>query len=84
MTYLLIIPRSVRKEIDKLPKKIADKILQEITALQKDPRPPNCKKLAGREAWRIRVGDHRIIYEIDNKAKTVTLYRIRHRGSAYR
>jgi len=84
MTYLVIIPKSVQKELDRLPKRIADKILHEIATLEENPRPLNCRKLSGRDTWRIRVGDYRIIYEIDDKARTVILYRVKHRGDAYR
>ena len=55
-----------------------------IKALAKVPRPPGCKKLSGREAWRIRVGNYRIIYEIDDKESTVLIVIIRHRREIYR
>jgi len=84
MSYRVIIPRSVQKELDKLPKRIADEILRGIEDLQSNPRPLSCKKLEEREAWRIRVGDYRVIYEIDDKKKTVILFRIRHRKDVYR
>ncbi len=84
MNYNVIIPKSVQKEIDKLANIVSKNILEEIAKLQYNPRPVNCKKLSGRDVWRIRVGNYRIIYEIDDKEKTITLFRARHRREVYR
>jgi mRNA interferase RelE/StbE len=84
MSYIVIVPKSVQKQIDRLPKYISDKILKEITKLEINPHPVGCKKLEGREAWRIRIGNYRVIYEINDKGKIVTLFRVRHRSNIYR
>ena len=52
---------------------------------EKDPRPKDCKKIQGEEnLWRIRIGDYRIIYEIDDEKRSVDINNIRHRKEAYR
>jgi len=60
------------------------RILPRIERLASIPRPPRCKKLKGGDKeWRIRVGDYRIVYEIDDKARTIDVTRIAHRREAY-
>jgi mRNA interferase RelE/StbE len=63
---------------------VIPKIENAIERLATDPRPRNCKKLKERTGWRIRVGDYRVIYEIDDRAKTVVVMRVRHRSDVYR
>ena len=55
-----------------------------MEALAEKPRPEGCSKLTGREAWRIRVGDYRVIYEIHDDRQVVIIVVIRHRKDAYR
>jgi len=55
-----------------------------IDALRENPRPAGCKKLAERRGWRIRFGDYRIIYKIDDVNKTVTITNVGHRREIYR
>ena len=55
-----------------------------ILALAETPRPPGCTKLTNQEAWRIRVGDYRIVYEIRDTALVVTVIEIGHRREVYR
>ena len=64
MRYRVILPKSVQKELDRLPDELVTRILARLTELEVQPRPPDVKKLKGRSAWRIRVGDYRVIYEI--------------------
>ena len=60
------------------------RVVTEIQALAENPRPPGCKKLAGsKHDWRIRVGEYRVLYEIDDKAKVVRVMRVRHRRDVY-
>lgn len=66
MNYQVFILRSAQKALAKLSKPNYERIKDAITALAGDPRPPGCKKLIDREGWRIRVGDYRVIYEIDD------------------
>jgi mRNA interferase RelE/StbE len=64
MKFQVILPKSVQKEMDRLPDEIANRILMRLPALEANPRRPAVKKLKGRDAWRIRVGDYRVIFEI--------------------
>lgn len=75
---------SAEKEFFRLPDSIANRIFPRIKALAADPRPPGCKKLSGgRDEWRIRVGDYRVIYTIDDEIKIVRVTRIAHRREVY-
>ena len=62
MSYDVILPKSVRKELDRLPTEITDRVLDRLAALEANPRPADVKKLKGRAAWRIRMSDYRAIY----------------------
>ena len=83
MHKLLLIP-SARKDLDSLPNQIFKKIKEKILSLRGNPRPSGCIKLTGEEGYRLRSGDYRILYRIDDKKKTVYIYRIKHRREAYR
>ncbi|MGD0919189.1 MAG: type II toxin-antitoxin system RelE/ParE family toxin [Thermodesulfobacteriota bacterium] len=61
------------------------RIIPHIKTLDENPRPPSGRKLIGsKNDWRIRIGDHRVLYEIDEKAKAVRIMRVRHRREVYR
>jgi len=82
--YNVLITRPARKDLESFPAKTQDRILGAIEDLRKNPRPRGCKKLQGREnAYRIRVGIYRVIYEIHGKDLLVLVVRIRHRKGAY-
>ena len=67
-----------------LPAQMVARIVPRIERLSTIPRPPGCKKLKGGDKeWRIRIGDYRVVYEIDDKSKTVDVTRIRHRRDIY-
>jgi mRNA interferase RelE/StbE len=61
MRYAVIIPHSVQKQLDRLPDEILERILRRLAGLETQARPPDVKKLKGRDACRIRVGDYRVI-----------------------
>ena len=84
MGYALYILRRAQKELAQLPTGTYERVRDAIRALAQDPRPPGCLKLKGREGWRIRVGDYRVIYEIDEKRQVVTILHIGHRRDVYR
>jgi len=67
-----------------LPKSIRERIGTSIDRLSSEPRPQGAIKLAGRDDFRIRVGDHRIVYAIDDKRRFVIVARIAHRREVYR
>jgi mRNA interferase RelE/StbE len=84
MRYQIILPKSVQKELDRLPDEIANRILTRLSGLQMSPRPPDVKKLKGREAWRIRVSNYRVIYEIHDRALQIIVITVGHRREIYR
>lgn len=76
---------SAERELRRIDPQQISRIIQAVDALTNDPFPRGCRKLRGAErAYRIRVGDYRVIYQVDVKAKVVTIYHVRHRGKAYR
>ncbi|HEV2355512.1 MAG TPA: type II toxin-antitoxin system RelE/ParE family toxin [Puia sp.] len=81
--YTVLILPSAQKQLSKLPNAIAIRIEDKLLELEHDPRPPGCKKLRGRDAWRIRIGDYRAIYEIDDDRLIVTVITIGHRREVY-
>ena len=84
MKFQIILPKSVQKELDRLPDEITSRILARLTALENNPRPADVKKLKGRSAWRIRVGDYRVIYEIRDRFLQIIVVTIGHRREIYR
>lgn len=84
MRYQVILSKSVQKELDRLPDEITSRILTRLAALETNPRPPDAKKLKGRDAWRIRTGDYRVIYEIYNRALQIIVITVGHRREIYR
>jgi len=82
--YSLEIKQSAQKELDALDDSVFRRIDRKILALADNPRPPGCKKLRGyRDQWRVRVGDWRVVYLIDDEAKLVTITRVAHRREVY-
>jgi len=82
--YKIYLKRSAEKELSHLPLKIHDRIIKRLLSLKRNPKSSNVKKLRGREGYRIRVGDYRILYEIDEKKKRVEIVSIGHRKEIYR
>jgi mRNA interferase RelE/StbE len=71
--------------MDKLPRSVQARLIQKATALADDPRPPGAVKLAGTSGlWRIRIGDYRMAYLIDDQQRTVDIRFVAHRREAYR
>ncbi len=83
--FLVSFKDSARKELLKLPNKELEKVLIAIELLQMNTRPIGVKKLAGvhHHYWRIRVGNYRVVYSIEDKIKIVTIIRIGHRKDIY-
>jgi mRNA interferase RelE/StbE len=84
MKYTVLIERYAQKQIMKLEKKIIPVIKTAIASLADNPRPYGYKKLKGEEAYRIRVGDYRIIYEINDDKIIVTVVSVGHRKDIYK
>jgi mRNA interferase RelE/StbE len=81
--YTILILPSAQKQLNKLPNVIATRIEDKMMDLERDPRPPGCKKLKGRDAWRIRIGDYRVIYEIHDGRLIINVIIIGHRRDIY-
>jgi len=82
--YSLEIKPSAAKELDALDNVLFARIDRKILALADNPRPPGCRKLTGyKDQWRIRVGDWRVLYIIDDEASRVTVMRVAHRREVY-
>ena len=84
MTYKLFIEKSAQKDLSKIPQKDQNRIIKSIQALSKNPRSTKSKKLVGRDAWRIRVGDYRVIYEIHDERLLILIVVIGHRKDIYK
>jgi mRNA interferase RelE/StbE len=86
VSYAVRIEHRAERELKRLPRHVLRAVDAKLAALREHPRPPGTLKLQGRETegWRVRVGEYRILFTIDEPAKVVSVYRIRSRGSAYR
>jgi mRNA interferase RelE/StbE len=84
VTYEIAVLRTAVKSVERLPKAVQDRVVDAIAELAETPRPAGAKKLVARDALRIRVGDYRIIYEVDDETKTDQVVVISHRKDAYR
>jgi mRNA interferase RelE/StbE len=82
--YDVVLTASAEKELSKLSGQLVARIVPRLESLSSNPRPPGCKKLQGGDReWRIRVGDYRVVYTIDDTKLLVEVTRIRHRGEVY-
>ncbi|MEB3210116.1 MAG: type II toxin-antitoxin system RelE/ParE family toxin [Leptolyngbyaceae bacterium] len=85
MSYHVIIPKPVQKQLDKLPQNIREIIIEKLLLLAENPRPSGVKKLKGLpNEYRIRIGDYRVRYEIDDGSQVVLLLHCKHRKDVYR
>jgi mRNA interferase RelE/StbE len=85
VTYNVLLRPAAERERGKLPPEIRPRVNQALLALEDEPRPHGVTKLSGyANRWRVRVGDYRVIYQIDDQAQEVTVLRIAHRREAYR
>ena len=82
--YSIFIKKSAARELEVLAKKDLPKVLKRIEALAENPRPTGAEKLAGVELWRIRQGEYRIVYSIEDNALTVWIVKVGHRREVYR
>ena len=84
MAYVVSLKRSTERELEDLPAKIQVRVIKRLISLKGEPRPTDAKKLHGREAYRLRVGDYRILYEVNDSARKVDVFSIAHRREIYR
>jgi mRNA interferase RelE/StbE len=82
--YSVVITKSVKKLLSKMPDKLADKLENTMLSFEENPRPHGYKKLKGRNAFRVREGNYRIIYEINDLQVIVTVINVGHRKNIYK
>lgn len=83
-SYAVELKPSARKELESLPDTVLARVVRKVESLANDPRPTGCKKLKGyKDQWRIRIGDWRVVYIIDDAARLVSVTRIAHRREVY-
>ncbi len=83
--YAITFAQSARRELEALDRAIVARILSRIEGLTQEPRPSGARKLRGEQnLWRIRVGNYRIVYSVDDRQRLVDIVRVRHRREAYR
>lgn len=83
--YAVNFTRAALKKLNRLDKPVRHRVLAAITLLEENPRPDGVKKLAGDDnAWRIRIGDYRVLYEIHDGKLLVVIFRAAHRRDVYR
>jgi mRNA interferase RelE/StbE len=82
--YNVALTSSAERELKRLPGPLIARIARRLEKIASNPRPPGCKKLKGGDKeWRIRVGDYRVVYTIDDASSLVEVTRIRHRNEVY-
>jgi mRNA interferase RelE/StbE len=84
MAYTVILSRSAEKDLDRLPEKIHQRVTRKLLEMEHNPRPHGVQKLHGYDGYRIRISDYRVLYLIDDDAKTVEILAVGHRREVYR
>jgi mRNA interferase RelE/StbE len=85
MLYSIALETAARRDLAKLERAIDTRVSNAIDALEDEPRPSGCVKLAGqRQHYRVRVGTYRIVYRVDDNVHLVTVERVQHRREVYR
>jgi len=83
--YKVTVKRQVEKDFRKVDRLLIDSIIEAIESLRNDPRPMNSRKMKNTAmTFRIRVGDYRVIYQVDDTNKVITVFHVRHRKDAYK
>jgi mRNA interferase RelE/StbE len=83
LSYEVLFVRSAEKEMNRLPGTVHTRLSKRILSLEDNPRPRGVRKLSGREEYRLRVGDYRILYLIDDRNNLVTILAVGHRREVY-
>jgi len=83
--YKVVLRPAARRDADALDRKTFDRVLSKMHMLKSDACPPGSKKLVGRDnEYRLRIGNYRVLYEIDDEEKIIRIFRVLHRREAYR
>jgi len=82
----VVLSAPAERDLKRLPVAFFHRVIAVIRALAQNPRPPGCRRLhgSGHDDYRIRVGDYRVVYEVDDTATLVRIMRVRHRREIYR
>jgi mRNA interferase RelE/StbE len=86
VSYEIVFKRKARKGVVRLPENLYERVTRAIDDLATDPRPRGAVKMRGtgqQEEWRVRVGDYRIVYRVDDEGQKVVILAVGHRGSVY-
>ncbi len=83
-SYKLVIKKSADRELRAIPQRDLRRIVNRIQGLAQEPWPPGNEKLSGQERYRLRQGDYRIVYSVDDENRTVEVVKIGHRREVYR
>ena len=83
-SYSVVIKRSAERELRKITAPELRRVATRMRGLAQEPRPPGCEKLSGQEQYRVRQGDYRIVYAVDDQARTVEVVKVGHRREVYR
>ena len=84
MRYEVRLVHAAEKEMDRLPTAVHTRVSKKVLSLEDNPRPRGARKLSGRHECRLRVGDYRVLYTIDDEACVVTIFAVGHRREVYR
>mgnify|MGYP001050763015 FL=1 len=83
-SYRILVRESAVGELERLPKKDLSRVIRRIQGLAAQPRPSGSEKLSAQERYRVRQGDYRIVYAVDDGGRTVEVVKIGHRREIYR
>ena len=83
MNYRVVLTRSAVRRLNRVSAEARARIAEAIAQLGGNPRPAGCVKLKGRAEWRLRVGDYRVLYRVDDAELTVTVVDVGHRSDVY-
>lgn len=82
--YRILVKKSAAGELERIPRKDLARVIKRISSLSEDARPHGCEKLSALERYRVRQGDYRIVYSVDDAAQSVEIFKIGHRKEVYR
>ncbi len=82
-SYKILIKKSAAEELARIPRKDLEKIVRRVLNLEKNPRPSGCRKLSGKDRYRLRQGHYRIVYAVDDSQRIVEIYKIGNRSEVY-
>lgn len=83
--YEIVLPNRIEKKLPRTLGNAYDRVIWALRNLAEEPRPPGCIRMSGEEnLWRVRVGNYRIVYEIDDDRRVVEILKIAHRRESYR